>query len=75
VRVLGLYAVSPDTAFAFAVAIHVFTTVATIALGLGGMLFMRISFQEVFAFRGATVQKKARAEQARELPPVPTSFP
>jgi uncharacterized protein (TIRG00374 family) len=49
-KVLALYSVSSDTALAYAVGTHVFSTVFNIGLGLIAMLAMRVSPQEVFSF-------------------------
>jgi uncharacterized protein (TIRG00374 family) len=51
-RVLALYSVSPDTALAYAVGTHAFSTVFNVGLGLIAMLAMRIGPREVFSFRG-----------------------
>jgi glycosyltransferase 2 family protein len=72
VRVLALYGVGSDGAFAFALAVHVFSTVATFVLGLAGMLFMRVSFQEVFAWRRAAAAKDGTPT---DVPPVPAGLP
>jgi uncharacterized membrane protein YbhN (UPF0104 family) len=72
VRVLALYGVGSDEAFAFALAVHAFSTVTTFVLGLVGMLFMRVSFREVFAWRRAASGKD---ETPTDLPPVPAALP
>jgi uncharacterized protein (TIRG00374 family) len=73
VRVLGLYGVSADAGFAFSVAVHVFSTLATFVLGLVAMLFMRVGFNEVFAFRRAA--KTEEASTIEEVPRVPSALP
>lgn len=50
-KVLALYSVSSDTALAYAVGTHVFSTVFNIALGLIAMMVMRVGPREVFSFR------------------------
>ena len=50
-RVLALYSVSPDTALAYAVGTHVFSTVFNIGLGIVAMLAMRIGPGEVLSLR------------------------
>jgi uncharacterized protein (TIRG00374 family) len=50
-KVLALYSVSGDTALAYAVGVHIFSTVFNIGLGLIAMGVMRVSPQEVFSVR------------------------
>lgn len=50
-KVLALYSVAGDTALAYAVGVHVFSTVFNIGLGLIAMGAMRVSPHEVFSFR------------------------
>ena len=50
-KVLALYSVSSDTALAYAVGTHVFSTVFNIGLGIIAMLAMRVGPGEVFSFR------------------------
>jgi uncharacterized membrane protein YbhN (UPF0104 family) len=72
VRVLAVYGVGADEAFAFALAVHILSTATTFALGLVGMLFMRVSVHEVFAWRRAA---SAKEESSGEVPPIPAALP
>lgn len=72
VRVLALYGVGADEAFAFALAVHILSTAATFALGLLGMLFMRVSVHEVFAWRRAA---SAQEKHSGEVPTLPAALP